>query len=1123
MKLNINNNLTLMSKCKALHFDLAQTDGDPLPDLGAEELTASVENFDIFMDAIRGVSPVPIRFDEIASGAKGYYSNADKEIVIQSGMGEMQTMKTAVHECAHAILHDKDVMQEQGIQKDQMTREVEAESVAFATLAHFELDTSEYSFPYIAGWSSGRDTKELKASLDTIRRTASEIIDGIEGNMREQILERQGQTAEAEIDLSARKALLSERFQEITLFDVPMLYSNGRVERTALPEGIYCYDLRGSDYDSGKPIRLEGQVAVNHAASVLGVFPVDIGGKGFLRLGEELNFDGGEASLGEYIEAAKGLNPAVQAEHMENAIGRADETRCLDGGENRFAIYQLDEREDLHGLRFMGSEYLKEYGLPVEAGNYHYIYGGRLAEGETLDGIYERFNVRHPDNYAGHSLSVSDVVVLQRGGEAKAYYVDSFGFSEIDGFIEERRRISEREHRIEDAYINSNSLGIIVDGHEGTWRSLYAEEINGETFYLMESQEYGDTAANILLHMDGDLVAEDLWNGVDYGAMQAVKEYFDRKGIQYEPLDFPLQERYAIDTAADGPGSGAFLIMDHVTGYPVRENGEVKTYNDRAGLTSAVEEMNRANRIIYRESAQYARDHGQLGDYRASMQENIACKQGIEAVIRENFDGMHLNPGVLKPVIDRFGEERVAYVLANTVQQKSYDGRFSHANKEWAASIPIRKDTDDGRDDHRDSFVVDSHPAVLDGFIDLAREHFAELQASIGQAEKDRPLTADSVTRLKGRSYMFDAGMKEAIYEFDCLVDGEPAVLTYSAGQREYFYSPMSDRGEMEDIFSIHTDREDIWNRMPETELSKLETVLAGEAEAFLVEESIAKAASIHDLKDVDYGLMERESTSMTGEQKGRIRDAMSRKGVSILETAIASAGSREEWQAVQEALQEAQGIINEGPYKALLEKTEKMEAPKEPALRFFVAECMEFPVLGEYHEAQTFAEAVKLYGSIPEDRSNGIKGIGFLLDDGSDYDGSYPLVEGGKVVTEKIGLVPYYSSHPLVQEAVKEAKQYFPLDVREAGYQPREAQKEASVTVEKTVDAEAPSQEKREEPDRADSIAKLTEQRSDVRTSGKKESVLKALRERQAQAKEREKQAPEQKDKNHKKGEQSL
>ena len=166
-------------------FDLAQTEGDPLPELGVDELSASVENFDAFMEGIRSVSPVPIRFDEIKSGAKGYFDNLAKEIVIQSGMSESQTMKTAIHEASHAKLHDRNIMQDQGIQKDQQTREVEAESIAYTVCQHFGLDTADYSFPYIAGWSSNKEAKELKASLDTIRKTASELIDGIERSIKD--------------------------------------------------------------------------------------------------------------------------------------------------------------------------------------------------------------------------------------------------------------------------------------------------------------------------------------------------------------------------------------------------------------------------------------------------------------------------------------------------------------------------------------------------------------------------------------------------------------------------------------------------------------------------------------------------------------------------------------------------------------------------------------------------------------------------------------------------------------------------------------------------------------------------------------------------------------------------
>ena len=191
-------------------FDLAQTEGDPLPELGVDELSASVENFDAFMEGIRSVSPVPIRFDEIKSGAKGYFDNLAKEIVIQSGMSESQTMKTAIHEASHAKLHDRNIMQGQGIQKDQQTREVEAESIAYTVCQHFGLDTADYSFPYIAGWSSNKEVKELKASLDTIRKTASELIDGIDRSIKDRQRAHQRTARRGKAGRFHRDRILSE-------------------------------------------------------------------------------------------------------------------------------------------------------------------------------------------------------------------------------------------------------------------------------------------------------------------------------------------------------------------------------------------------------------------------------------------------------------------------------------------------------------------------------------------------------------------------------------------------------------------------------------------------------------------------------------------------------------------------------------------------------------------------------------------------------------------------------------------------------------------------------------------------------------------------------------------------
>ena len=127
-------------------FDVSQTEGEPLPDLGGADLTGQVADFTVFMEAIRNVSPVPIRFAEIEGTSHGYYHNTDKEIVIKSGMSESQTMKTAIHEVTHALLHDRDLMEEQGIEKDKMTKEVEAESVAYIVCQHFGLDDAQDAF-----------------------------------------------------------------------------------------------------------------------------------------------------------------------------------------------------------------------------------------------------------------------------------------------------------------------------------------------------------------------------------------------------------------------------------------------------------------------------------------------------------------------------------------------------------------------------------------------------------------------------------------------------------------------------------------------------------------------------------------------------------------------------------------------------------------------------------------------------------------------------------------------------------------------------------------------------------------------------------------------------------------
>lgn len=167
-------------------FDVSQTDGKPIPELEAQELLSAVEGYENFVQALMNVAPVPIGFEDIPGDSKGYFHTTENRIAVQENMSESQTLKTMVHETAHSMLHNKEISQDiDAPVKDRNTKEVEAESIAYTVCQHFGIDTSDYSFGYIAGWSSGKDMKELKSSLDTIRRTSSELIKGIEGQLQE--------------------------------------------------------------------------------------------------------------------------------------------------------------------------------------------------------------------------------------------------------------------------------------------------------------------------------------------------------------------------------------------------------------------------------------------------------------------------------------------------------------------------------------------------------------------------------------------------------------------------------------------------------------------------------------------------------------------------------------------------------------------------------------------------------------------------------------------------------------------------------------------------------------------------------------------------------------------------
>lgn len=306
-------------------FDVSQTEGEPLPTLEVNELVGDVFIYKDFMKGLEEISPVPFQFQEIDSGAKGYYSNAEKLVAIQTGMSQAQTMKTAVHETAHAILHDRDVMEENGITKDRMTKEVESESVAYVVCNHFGLDTSDYSFNYVAGWSSDKEMPELRSSMDTIRLTSSQLI----ADITEKLLELQ-KTRELENDIKT----------------------------------------------------------------------------------EEL----------------------------------AEESSFFSNIENSYAIYQYHQADNEMGYQYMSLDFIEKMGMSVKGSDYQMMYQGVLEAQDTLEDLYIKFNIDRPEGFKGHSMSTSDVVILKRDGEMKAYYVNDIGFRELPEFVDQRAEVLQEKN-----------------------------------------------------------------------------------------------------------------------------------------------------------------------------------------------------------------------------------------------------------------------------------------------------------------------------------------------------------------------------------------------------------------------------------------------------------------------------------------------------------------------------------------------------------------------------------------------------------------------------------------------------------------------------------------------------
>ena len=614
-------------------FDVSQTDGKPIPELEAQELLSTVEGYEDFVQALMNVAPVPIGFEDIPGDSKGYFHTEEKRIAVQENMSESQTLKTMVHEVAHSMLHNKEINRDDLIEepaKDRNTKEVEAESVAYTVCQHFGIDTSGYSFGYIAGWSSGKDMKELKSSLDTIRKTASELITGIEGALRELQLNREMEQEQS------KECILLIQNEDLTEFSLVNVRGMDTQELVAAltnmneddklsiqayleSKGAWTTEL-GNDktrefeeyhldvrynLDTDEIIDVKAKIAeqIDNNLSVMEQAEIDALPDPMIGLSEMreygytwnemlpltqekalelfdhdlpvylLHNDGSETTVDDRkqimehegifgIEKGDWENErklrSMQAELSDNQINK--EAQLLYGSSDKYGIYQLKHNPELDHLRFEGTESLKRMGITkdnfdvIKPENYELIYVGELSElqeqtqGETLEAIYEQFNIAHPEDYRGHSLSVSDIVVLHQNGKNSAHFVDSFGFTRLPDFMQTLEGVKEQEAEIDtsghdvqksepEKQEQQTSDNTLEDGDEIIDLGDEKEQVLAD---MKKSLELGEETELAFQIADRYISIQEVDGGYDYSIMGA--DYKELDGGVYDNPDVTIRE-----------------------------------------------------------------------------------------------------------------------------------------------------------------------------------------------------------------------------------------------------------------------------------------------------------------------------------------------------------------------------------------------------------------------------------------------------------------------------------------------------------------------------------------------------------------------------------------------------
>lgn len=449
-------------------FDVSQTDGKPLPQLSFD-LTGDVAQYEVFLEALRRTSQVPIEIKPMESSMDGYFSLTEQAIFIREGMSQVQTVSAIVHEMAHSRLHNYEKMTELAddgetvlapAEKGRNTEEVEAESVSYAVCQYFGIETKDNSFGYIASWSQGKELKELRASLETINKTSSEMITSIESHFQEICKERGVTLTEAQEQPEQEEPVRENSSPPAQALD-------GLPDPTLSFQQMVCYGYADSDM-----LPLSKDRAAELMERDITVYMLYRDGTDAMAFdtADIVNHDG---LFGITRDEWQRVKDSVPARNVEQ--------RFKENPQDAYVIFQLkqDAPQNLHFAP------LGMVGTP-QRDNYDAIYTdtlpSRLDANVTLENLYFKFNTQHPADFSGHSLSMGDIVAIKQGDRVSYHYCDTVGFQELPGFGENYLRSAELSTEDDYGMID----GIINNGKQPTVAELEQQARSGNPISLMD-------------------------------------------------------------------------------------------------------------------------------------------------------------------------------------------------------------------------------------------------------------------------------------------------------------------------------------------------------------------------------------------------------------------------------------------------------------------------------------------------------------------------------------------------------------------------------------------------------------------------------------------------------------